>query len=75
MIGTTVSHYRITAKLGEGGMGEVFLAEDTKLDRKVALKVLPEKFAADPGRLERFEREAKAIAAGRKPVYLTFVKR
>ena len=63
MIGTQILHYRIEAKLGEGGMGEVFLATDTKLDRKVALKFLPPHFATDPESKARFEQEAKAAAA------------
>ena len=56
--GTTLGPYEVTAKIGEGGMGEVYRATDTKLNRDVALKVLPEAFASDPGRLARFEREA-----------------
>jgi hypothetical protein len=62
MIGSTLGHYRVTAKLGEGGMGEVYRAVDTKLDREVAVKVLPAAFTADPERLARFEREAKLLA-------------
>ena len=54
MIGKTVGHYRITCQLGAGGMGEVFLAEDTRLERKAAIKFLPAEFAADPGRRQRF---------------------
>ena len=63
MIGSTLSHFRITSLLGEGGMGAVYQAEDTNLDRQVAIKVLPEEFAQNPDRLARFEREAKAVAA------------
>ena len=63
MIGPTISHYRITGKLGAGGMGEVYRATDSKLDRDVAIKVLPESFAQDKERLARFEREAKVLAS------------
>jgi serine/threonine protein kinase len=58
---TTLSHYRIVSKLGAGGMGEVYLAQDTRLDRKVALKVLPANVAADRTRMRRFVQEAKAV--------------
>jgi Tol biopolymer transport system component len=63
MIGKTLGHYRIVAKLGAGGMGEVYRARDTRLERDVAIKVLPSHLADDPNALARFEREAKAIAA------------
>ena len=55
--------YSVTATIGEGGMGEVYRARDTKLARDVALKVLPEAFTSDPDRLARFEREAKVLAS------------
>ena len=63
MIGQTISHYQIVDKLGEGGMGEVYLARDTKLDREVAIKFLPAEFSDDPERLARFRREAKVLAS------------
>jgi len=66
MIGRRLSHYHVLEKLGRGGMGEVFVAEDTKLSRKVALKVLPPEMASAE-RPSRFEREAKAIAALNHP--------
>ena len=65
--GTTLGPYSVTAKIGEGGMGEVWQARDTKLDRDVALKVLPEAFTSDPDRLARFEREAKVLASLNHP--------
>ena len=58
-IGHTISHYRIVEKIGQGGMGEVYMADDMTLDRKVALKFLPDAFTSDPERMARFEREAK----------------
>lgn len=67
MIGTTVGHYRITRKLGAGGMGEVFLAEDTRLGRKAAIKFLPADLAADPERRDRFLKEARAASALNHP--------
>ena len=61
--GTRLGHYDVTALLGEGGMGPVWQATDTQLNRDVALKVLPEAFTSDPDRLARFEREAKVLAS------------
>ena len=66
-----LNHYRIVAPLGKGGMGEVFVAEDTKLQRKVALKVLSALMASDPERRQRFEREAQAVAALNHPNIVT----
>src|SRR5689334_14351736 len=67
MIGQTLAHYRITAKLGAGGMGEVYRATDTKLGREVAIKVLPEAFAQDADRMTRFTREAQVLATLNHP--------
>jgi serine/threonine protein kinase len=67
MIGKTVGHYRITSQLGAGGMGEVFLAEDTRLERKAAIKFLPADMAADPDRRQRFLKEARAASALNHP--------
>ena len=66
-IGTRIGAFEVTGSLGAGGMGEVYRARDTRLDREVALKILPESFAADPDRLMRFDREAKTLAALNHP--------
>lgn len=71
MIGRTISHYKIVRKIGEGGMGEVYLAEDMDLDRKVALKFLPFRVSHDPDAVARFDREAKAAAALAHPNIIT----
>ena len=71
MIGTTLGHYNILSSLGAGGMGEVFVAEDTKLGRRVALKVMSERLAGDVERRRRFETEARAIAALNHPGIVT----
>ena len=69
--GSNLLHYRIVEKIGEGGMGEVYLAEDTNLERRVALKLLPASVTADRDRLERFQREAKVVASLNHPNIVT----
>jgi serine/threonine protein kinase/formylglycine-generating enzyme required for sulfatase activity len=71
VIGRTLAHYAVLAKIGEGGMGEVYRATDTRLKREVALKVLPASVGADPSRLARFQREAEAVAALNHPNIIT----
>ena len=61
-VGSRLAHYDVTALIGEGGMGQVYRATDTKLNRQVALKILPEAFASDPDRLARFQREVQVFA-------------
>ena len=65
-IGSRIAHYDVTALIGEGGMGQVYQATDTKLNRQVALKILPEAFATDPDRLARFQREAQGTPTSRR---------
>ncbi len=66
-VGSRLGHYYVTALIGEGGMGQVYQATDTKLNRQVALKILPEAFASDPDRLARFQREAQVLASLNHP--------
>ena len=66
-VGFQIAHYSVTALIGEGGMGQVYQATDTKLNRQVALKILPEAFASDPDRLARFQREAQVLASLNHP--------
>ncbi|MCZ6449557.1 MAG: protein kinase [Deltaproteobacteria bacterium] len=63
MLGKTLSHYKVLEKIGQGGMGEVYRATDTKLNRDVALKILPQQFASDTQRMARFQREAEVLAS------------
>ena len=67
MLDSSIAHYRITAKLGEGGMGEVYRATDERLNRDVAIKLLPESFSSDAARLARFRREAQLLASLNHP--------
>src|SRR6267154_2561941 len=69
--GTKLGRYEILSQLGAGGMGEVYLAQDTKLDRKVALKILPADVAAHPDRMKRFVQEAKTASALNHPNIIT----
>src|SRR6266849_6046925 len=69
--GTHLGRYEIRSKIGAGGMGEVYLAQDTRLDRKVALKILPADLAANQDRMRRFVREAKAASALNQPNIIT----
>ena len=71
MIGQTFSHYRIINRIGAGGMGEVYLAEDARLGRKLAIKLLPEQFTQDADRVRRFEQEARAASALNHPNIIT----
>jgi serine/threonine protein kinase len=72
VIGKMLAHYKITRLLGEGGMGVVYEAEDSRLKRRVALKILSDRVAQDPRLLERFQREAEALAT---PIYLHYTPR
>jgi serine/threonine protein kinase len=69
--GAHLGSYKIVAQIGSGGMGEVYQAHDTKLERDVAIKILPEAFAHDPERLSRFQREAKMLASQNHPTIAT----
>src|SRR5262245_61941017 len=71
LIGAQLGHYKILSSIGSGGMGEVFLAQDTVLGRRVALKLLPSEFTADHDRVRRFEQEAKAASALNHPNIIT----
>src|SRR6187431_143931 len=66
-VGTRIGPYEVVAPIGAGGMGEVYRARDTKLNRDVALKILPQAFASDPERLARFKREAQVLASLNHP--------
>ncbi|MGE0126843.1 MAG: protein kinase [Blastocatellales bacterium] len=71
LLGRTLGHYSVISVLGVGGMGEVYLARDAKLDRKIALKLLPDQYTQDAGRIKRFEREARAASALNHPNIIT----
>jgi len=67
MIGKTLTHYEITSQLGKGGMGEVYQAKDRKLERDVAVKILPEEFARDADRVARFQMKTRFLSRGNRP--------
>src|SRR3954468_2157654 len=69
--GQHINHYKILSAIGAGGMGEIYLAEDSRLDRRVALKILPPAFAEDKDRMSRFVREAKSASALNHPNIIT----
>jgi serine/threonine protein kinase len=73
--GSRLGVYEVTAQIGEGGMGQVYRATDTTLGRQVAIKILPDAFAADPERMARFEREAKTLASLNHPNQLELARR
>ena len=73
MIPDTIAHYRISEKLGEGAMGEVYRATDSKLGREVAIKMIPEDFAKDSSRMSRFTREAQVLASLNHPNIAAFM--
>ncbi len=74
MVGKTISHYKVLEKKGQGGMGEVYLAEDSRLDRKVALKILPQHLSERAELRERFEREARAVSNLNHPHICTLTR-
>ena len=71
LVGRTISHYEIVEELGSGAMGVVYAAFDTRLEREIAIKILPEDVSSDPERIARFDREAKAVAALNHPNIVT----
>ncbi|MDA2929188.1 hypothetical protein MYX84_04430 [Acidobacteria bacterium AH-259-O06] len=70
MLGKTISHYKVLEKIGQSSMGEVYLAEDSRLDRRVALKILPQHLSERADLRERFEREARAVSSLNHPVHI-----